>query len=82
MVSTYNAITRRPHVPRERGLRQIMHDQGLMVDVDPPAVRAIADVPSNDDAGVETDQPSESDHDDASDSSLSECVLSRFKNET
>lgn len=34
MVSTYNAIARRPHVPRERGLRQIMADQGLDVEVD------------------------------------------------
>ena len=36
MISTYNAITRRPHVPRERGIRQIMHEQGLDVEVDPP----------------------------------------------
>ena len=48
MISTYNSITRRPHVPRERGLRQIMHDLGLGVDVDPPSVAstpAIADAP-------------------------------------
>ena len=37
MISTYNAITRRPHLPRERALRQIMAEQGLGVEVDPPA---------------------------------------------
>ena len=34
MVSTYNAITRRPHIPRERVLRKIMANQGLDVPVD------------------------------------------------
>ena len=54
MISTYNAITRRPHVPRERGIRQIMHEQGLDVEVDPPVPEltlAIADGDPCDDDG-------------------------------
>ena len=34
MISTYNAITRRPHIPRERVLRRIMANQGLDVPID------------------------------------------------
>ena len=52
MISTYNAITRRPHIPRECGLRQVMHDLGLGAGVDPPSASStsssalpIADVP-------------------------------------
>ena len=36
MISVYNAIARRPHVPRERALRLLMQEQGLDVIVDPP----------------------------------------------
>ena len=34
LVSVYNYLTRRPHVPRERVLRRIMRNQGLDVEVD------------------------------------------------
>ena len=36
MISTYNSIVRRPHVPRERGLRRIMIAQGIDVPLDTP----------------------------------------------
>lgn len=35
MISCYNSVVRRPHVPRERILRRIMNAQGLDVEVDP-----------------------------------------------
>lgn len=35
LISTYNYLTRRPHVPRERVLRRMMRAQGLDVDIDP-----------------------------------------------
>lgn len=78
MVSTYNAITRRPHVPRERALRQIMADQGLGVEVDPPprsspssgSVGAIANGPNDPDSS--DDDPSDDSDSDHEPSSLDE----------
>ena len=38
MVSLYNYLVRRPHVPRERQIRRLMRAQGLDVEVDPTPV--------------------------------------------
>ena len=62
MISTYNAITRRPHLPRERALRQIMAEQGLGVEVDPPIPSAGRATNSDDD-----DSSDDADHGDDSD---------------
>ena len=35
MISCYNGVVRRPHVPRERALRRIMRSQGIDVEVEP-----------------------------------------------
>ena len=34
LISTYNYLLRRPHVPREKPLRRIMKSQGIDIDVD------------------------------------------------
>ena len=56
MVSTYIYITRRPHVPRERGIRQIMREQGLDVEVDPPTPVPTPAIASGD-PGDDDDHP-------------------------
>lgn len=40
MISTYNAVVRRPHIPRQRGLRRLMINQGLDVPLDLPSSSA------------------------------------------
>ena len=35
MISMYNYLLRRPHVPRERPLRRLMRSQGIDVELDP-----------------------------------------------
>lgn len=34
LISTYNYLLRRPHVPREKPLRRIMKSQGIDIDAD------------------------------------------------
>ena len=36
MISVYNSVTRRPHVPRERALRRILISQGFDIDLESP----------------------------------------------
>jgi len=36
MISVYNAVTRRPHVPREKGLRRILISQGFDIPLESP----------------------------------------------
>ena len=36
MISVYNSVTRRPHVPREKGLRRILISQGFDIQLDTP----------------------------------------------
>ena len=36
MISVYNSVTRRPHVPRERALRRILISQGFDIELDSP----------------------------------------------
>lgn len=35
LISTYNYLCRRPHVPREREIRRMMISQGIAIDLDP-----------------------------------------------
>ena len=71
MTSVYNAMTRRPHVPRDRSLRLLMHDQGLNVEVDPaPAISTLST-----DAPIADGNP-DGDDDDDGDSSDSDSVPS------
>ena len=57
MISVYNAMLRRPHVPRDRALRLLMRDQGLDVEVDPPAISTSA-------SGSELAPVADGDHED------------------
>ena len=36
MISVYNGVTRRPHVPREKALRRILISQGFEIELDSP----------------------------------------------
>ena len=36
MISVYNSVTRRPHVPREKALRRILISQGFDIDLESP----------------------------------------------
>ena len=36
MISVYNSVTRRPHVPREKALRRILISQGFEIDLESP----------------------------------------------
>ena len=36
MISVYNSVTRRPHVPREKALRRILISQGFDIQLDTP----------------------------------------------
>ena len=53
LISTYNYLIRRPHIPRERPLRRIMISQGINIELDPSPPLAICDqqVESNEDNG-------------------------------
>ena len=62
MVSTYNAVVRRPHIPRERGLRRIMISQGLDIPLETPP-RVVSSAPGDDD---------DDDDDDGEESDLSD----------
>ncbi len=61
MISCYNGVTRRPHVPRERVLRRIMRSQGIDVEIDPSPreVHPIEDAESGGDSGSENFDGSE-----------------------
>ena len=47
MISCYNAVVRRPHVPREKQLRRIMRSQGIDVEIEPspPLTRSHSSIP-------------------------------------
>ena len=36
MISVYNSVTRRPHIPREKALRRILISQGFEVPLESP----------------------------------------------
>lgn len=61
MISCYNGVTRRPHVPRERVLRRIMRSQGIDVEVDPSPTEPlpVEDAESGGDSGSENSGGSE-----------------------
>lgn len=61
MISCYNGVARRPHVPRERVLRRIMRSQGIDVEVDPSPSEPlpIEDAESGGDSGSENSGGSE-----------------------
>ena len=62
MVSTYNAVVRRPHIPRERGLRRIMISQGLDIPLETPP-RVVSSAPGDDDDDDDDGEESDlSDH--------------------
>lgn len=52
MISVYNLVTRRPHVPREIGLRRILISQGFDIPLESPprpGPTPAADHPNEDD---------------------------------
>lgn len=66
MVSTYNAVVRRPHVPRERGLRRIMISQGLDIPLETPP-RVVSSAAGDDDDDGENSDLSDQSSSDGSD---------------
>ena len=61
MVSTYNAVVRRPHIPRERGLRRIMISQGLDIPLETPP-RVVSSATGDDDDDDDGEESGLSDH--------------------
>lgn len=55
LVSTYNYLCRRPHVPREREIRRLMISQGIAIDLDAPSGGSAP----NPDAEEEPEDPEE-----------------------
>ena len=71
MISVYNLVTRRPHVPREKAIRRILRSQGFDVDLESPprpGPTAGSDPPGSDsdDFYGEEDEESEEFDDDES----------------
>ena len=74
MISVYNLVTRRPHVPREKALRRILRSQGFDVELESPPKPgpSAGSGPPGDDGdesdvyGMEEDEESEEFDDDES----------------
>ena len=67
LISTYNYLLRRPHVPREKPLRRIMRSQGIDIDVDvTPSTPTTGDDDEESGPGIEEESEEEDFTDDES----------------
>ena len=63
----YNSVTRRPHVPREKGLRRILISQGFDIPLESPP-RSGPSSDSLENGGAECPEPEDMDEEEQSES--------------